>query len=537
MRGTIPMNASILLPCGAALLVALSACEPPAPPVVAPAPTGAPKPAEAPPKAVPSGEPDFRDQAPQASAELPFTPPKIEEAKLGNGVRVLLVERHELPIVSVEIVTDHGADQGPPGVGGFLGAMLLQGTKTRSALKLSDDLDKLGAQYGAAADYDSAPISARVLSTKLPETLAILADVAQSPAFAKAEIERQRSERLTRILQQNDQPQALLARAVSATLYPDGHPYGTPLLGTEESVGKIDAAALGKLYKTLFQPERVTIAFAGDITKERAVAEAERAFGKWKSTADAKAPTPEDPKAPPPAGAERVFLLDRPGSTQSFVSVALPGTSRRSADFDALVVMNTILGGQFSSRVNLNLREKHAYTYGARSAFSFFHGPGAFSVGGAIVRESTGPAVQEILTELDRIRKDPVTDEELAAAKSLLIRALPARFESTSSTADALAGLAIYGLPLDDYATRPARLQRVTPQDVLRVAQAYLPALGFRVVVVGDASVAKDQLAKVGLGAVTMKEAPKGASAAAKGDKPAAGDKPGNGDKAAPAKK
>lgn len=519
-----------------AILLSLAACEPPEPPVVAKAPSAAPKPVEAP-KPAPQAAPDFRDKAPEASAELPFTPPKIQEAKLANGVRVLLVERHELPIVSVEIVTDHGADQGPPGVGGFLGAMLLQGTKTRSALKLSDDLGKLGAQYGASADYDSAQISARMLSTKLTETLAILADVAQNPAFAKAEIERQRSERLTRILQQNDQPYALLARTMVASLYPDGHPYGTTLLGTEEGIGKIDAAVLGKLYQTLFQPERVTVAFAGDITKERAVAEAERAFGKWKSTADPKAPKPEDPKAPPAAGAERIILLDRPGSTQSFVSVALPGVSRGTKDFDALVLMNTILGGQFSSRVNLNLREKHAYTYGARSAFSFFHGPGAFSVGGAIVRESTGPAVQEILTELDRLRKDPVTDEELAAAKSLLIRALPARFESTSSTADALAGLAIYGLPLDEYATRPARIQRVTPADVLRVAQTYLPSPGFRVVVVGDASVAKDQLAKVGLGSVTMKEPPQGASAAAKGDKAATGDKPGKGDKASPPKK
>jgi zinc protease len=493
----------------------LAACEPAVPPVTPPPPdppsTASPP---GPAASAPTGL-DFRGKPPSSGPEIPFVAPKIEETKLPNGVRILLVERHELPVVATTIAVDHGADQGPPAVGGFVGAMLLQGTRGRSALQISDDLDKLGASYGAFMDHDSAQVSALCLSTKLEPVLEILSDVMRYPAFAKDEIERQRSQRLTRIAQQNDQPTAILARMIAQTLYPEGHPYHTPVLGTEESVTKIAAADLTGLYKTLFQPQRVTIAFAGDITKDRATALVENTLGRWRSTAQTKVLSPQDPPMPPRSSGGRLILIDRPGSPQSVLSLALPGAPRLTKDYDALVVMNTILGGQFSSRLNLNLREKHAYTYGVRSLFDFRHGPGAFSTGGAIVREKTGPAVTEMLSELQRIRTEPVTNEELEAAKSLLIRALPARFESASETASTLASLAVYGLPLDEFATRPARIQRVTREDVTRVAQTYLPADGFRLIVVGDAAAVKDQLGKVGLGEVTMKALSKTAAPAA----------------------
>jgi zinc protease len=506
------MNTGMLKLGFSAAVILLAACEPPAPPVTPP-PPDPPSPASASgPVATPPTALDFRAKPPSSDPEIPFVAPKIEETKLPNGVRILVVERHELPLVATVIAVDHGADQGRPAIGGFVGAMLLQGSRGRSALQISDDLDKLGAAYGAFMDHDSARVYSLCLSTKLDPVMSILTDVVLYPTFAKDEIERKRSERLTTIAQQNDQPYAILARMIGETLYPEGHPYHTSVLGTEETVTKIAAADLTELYKTLFQPKRVTVAFAGDITKERATALVENTLGRWRSTADTKVPSPQDPPMPPRSTGQRLVLVDRPGSTQSFVSLALPGAPRLTKDYDALLVMNTILGGQFSSRLNLNLREKHAYTYGVRSTFDFRHGPGAFSAGGAIVRESTGPAVAEMLSELQRIRTELVTEDELNAAKSLLIRALPARFESASETAGTLAALSIYGLPLDEFATRPARLQRVTREDVNRVAQTYLPADGFRLLVVGDATAVKDQLAKVGLGEVTVKTLPKAAA-------------------------
>jgi len=234
------------------------------------------------------------------------------------------------------------------------------------------------------------------------------------------------------------------------------------------------------------------------------VAQVTRAFGSWKGQSPkAKVPAaPPEPKSDVP----RVVLVDRPGATQSSVALTLVGVPRQNKDYDALLVMNTILGGAFSSRLNMNLREAHAYTYGAGSSFDFRHGPGPFRAGGAIVREKTGPAVTEILKELDRLRTDPVSDAELADAKAYLVRTLPARFETTGNTADTLASLAVYGLPLDEYATRPARFGKVTADDVKRVAATYLAPGAYHLVVVGDAKVVEAQLGEVGLGQVSVRK-------------------------------
>lgn len=449
---------------------------------------------------------DFRAKAPPPGPPVTFTPPKIEEARLPNGIRVLHVERRELPIVAFQVVSDRGADQAGPGVAAFTAAMLLQGTKTRSAIALSDELGKLGAVYSAGADYDSIGVGVRCLTPKLPEVLAIITDVIKNPAFDEGELKREKSRRLTAILQQNDRPAVLLGNAIAAALYPAGHPYSAPLIGDEQEVSKMTAADLSSYYAASMQPDRVTVAIAGDITKDRAVEEIQKAFGTWQG----KAQPGKEAAAPPPpdANAARIILIDRPGATQSQVSVSLSGVPRRTKDFDAILVMNTVLGGQFSSRLNLNLREKHAYTYGARSAFDMRHGPGPFGAGGAIVRESTGPAVREILAEMKRIQAELVTLDEIEDAKTNLILQLPARFETAGETAATLAALAVYGLPLDEIATRPERLRKVTREDVKRVADAYLKPDLARVVVVGDAKVIKEQLEKLGIGSLELK-APK----------------------------
>jgi len=508
MRAKIKLFSALLVVAGAYVT---AACEPAAPPVTPPPPT--PSTQKTAPTAHADADSSFRKKPPQSGPEAPFVPPAIQEAKLSSGVRVLLVERHDLPIVALSISVDRGAELLPPGVGGFLGAMLMQGTKTRSALQISDDLEQLGAWYSAGVGYDSAQISARIVANRLPAALDVIADIVKNPAFPKAEVDRVRSLRLTSIAQQNDQPRAVLSNTLAAALYPNEHPYHTSLLGLEEQVKKISSADLKKAYEAIFSPAHTTIAVAGDITKERAVAELEHAFGDWKiKPGEAKARAwPELSR--PGANEPRVVLVDKPGSTQSFVAVAQPGVPRKVADFDALLVMNTLLGGQFSSRLNMNLREKHAYTYGASSRFDFRHAPGPFSAGGAIVREHTGPAIREILSEIRAMRSALVAEDELADAKANLVRELPARFESTNETASSLAALAVYGLPLDEFATRPARIEKVTRDDVRRVAEKYLDPDAMRIIVVGDAAAVKAQLADLGLGELRIEEA--------KGDKTA----------------
>ncbi len=479
----------------------------PPPPDPPPDPTAAaltPKAAAAP----PPEDPAFRKSPPPPAVDMPFLAPKIEEARLANGLRVLLVTRREMPIVAVNIVVNRGGEQQPaPGLTSTMASMLLAGTKTRSAIKLSEDLGALGASYGAFGDHDGVGVTGQSLRDKAPEMLAILADVMLNPAFDAAELERERTRRLTSIAQQADLPGVLLQNAVLERFYPAGHAYRDPLIGTEASVKAMKPGDLARLSEALLRPEHATVTIAGDIDKAAALALVEKSFGAWKGKAT-EAKTPKDP-APVGKGEKRVFLVDRPGATQSYVSVGLVGVPRKSPDFDAIMVMNTLLGGQFTSRLNLNLREKHAYTYGARSSFDMRHGAGPFTAGGAIMTPATAPAVKEIFAEIERLRKEPVSEGDLADAKANLIRQLPARFETAGETAGTLASLAIQGLPLDELATRPSRITKITAEDVKRVAEKYLRPELMRVIVVGDASVVEKDLAGLDLGGVEVRKAPK----------------------------
>jgi len=422
----------------------------------------------------------------------------------------------------VNIASDRGAEvQGTPGLAGMTAAMLLAGTKTRSALALSDELGAIGAAFGSFSDHDGLGVSGQALRDKAPELLTILADVVQNPAFDAAELERERSRRLTALVQQNDMPGVLLANAISEKLYPAGHAYREPLIGNEASVKAMKTADLARFHAQALRPDRTTVAIAGDIDKAGAMALVEKAFGGWKGKAG-PANVPKDPAALG-KGDKRLLVVDRPRAAQSLVAVTLVGVSRKHPDYDALQLMNTLLGGQFSSRLNLNLREKHAYTYGARSGFDMRHGAGPFTAGGAIMTQATVPAVKEIFAEIERIRKEPPGADELADAKANLIRQLPARFETAGDTASTLAALAIMDLPLDEFATRPARIAKVTGEDVRRVAEKYLRPEQMRVIVVGDAEAIEKDLAALGVGEAEIRRAPR---KAAKEDKPAAKEAP-----------
>ncbi|MCU0654684.1 MAG: insulinase family protein [Polyangiaceae bacterium] len=487
----------------AALLAQTLACEP-APPNVPPRTPPAPPPppvVEAPPPPpTPTETPDaaFRKAPPPPGAPVRFTPPVIQETRLSNGIRVLTVERRELPIVALQIVATRGAAQGRPGVGSFAGSMLLAGTKKRSALDLSDAFENLGANHWASVDYDGGYLGVQTLSAKLPEAIDLLSEVLREPAFPREELELERTRRLTSLQQERDNPGRLLQRALNEALYPREHPYSASLIGDTAVVEKISTADLGVFHRAQFQPDRLVVVAAGDFSKDTLITELERSLGKLRG----KGEKPREIKAPPPPGkdATRVRILDRPGASQSNVAVAQVGVPRSTPDFEALLLMNTILGGQFSSRINLNLREKHGYTYGAGSNFAMRQGAGPFSLSGAIVSEHTGNALREIFAELEGIRSKPVTEEELADAKAYLIRRLPSYFESATETASTLGSMAVYDLPLDEFTRRAERLERVTREDIQRVASKYLAADRFQVIVVGDAARIRDGIEGLKLG-------------------------------------
>lgn len=450
----------------------------------------------------------FRKTAPKPTGEVVFRAPAVEEIHLSNGLRVLFVEQTGLPIVAVNVASKTGQESSNvPGLGGLTAAMMMRGTTGRDAIQLGDDIEAIGANIETFGDFDTIGIGGKGLVSTLPTLLDLVADVAMHPAFDAKELDRERSRRMTILKTQVDRPGTLLGNAIGELLYAKDNPYASPLLGTEASLGGIKRDQLVSFHRERFAISKVTISVAGNVKKDVLVPMLEKAFGGWPADTGSSMSAKIGGKRP--ESSPHVLLIDRPGAPQSsmmFVSVGVP---RSSPDYDALSVMNTIFGGPFSSRLNLNLREAHAYTYGAGSRFDFRHGAGPFSAGGEIVREKTGAAAKEVLGELDRMRTLLVSAEELADAKSTLIDALPARFETAGATAGSFASLATYDLPLDEFATRPARLARITPEDVRRVAKTYLDPNEILLVVVGDAAVVKPQLEELHLGDVVVRAATK----------------------------
>ena len=462
----------------------------------------------APPPAPSTPDAPFRASAPEAGPPPVFVPPKIEEAKLKNGIRILFVERHELPIVSVRVVLKGGtSDVGGerPEVLSFMGAMLEQGTKKRSAIELSDAYEAIGASHGAGMSHDSGGASVKVLSAELDKALELLADVTLNPAFPEAEVERMKARWIGASQQQKSSPGALAQSALVSSVFGPGHPYGAPVILKEEQIKKITRPDVAKAYARVFTAGNAAICVAGDVTKDTLIPKLETAFGAWKGAAPGRQKIATPP--PPKGDAPRLVLVDRPGAPQAQVLLAEPGVSMSAQDRIPLIVMNAILGGMFSSRINLNLREKHAYTYGARSTFVMRHGAGPFSAGGAIFAEKTAPAIHELFTEITGLIDHDVSDEELAGAKDSVKLQMPARFETVSAVSDALGELVVYDLPLDEYAKRPEKIDKVSAADVRKAAQTHLHPRQLRIIVVGDRKTLTGALETLHMGAPEVRDA------------------------------
>lgn len=480
--------------------------EAPPPNVVAPPPVASTPPAQTALAQTPDAP--FRQKAPGADGNVTFTPPTIAEFKLKNGLRVLLVERHDLPVVAMRLVVNLGAGDVPearPGTASFLGGMLEQGTKKRTALQVSDDYESVGAQHGAWLDWDSGGVSVKVTSDKLDAALEIMSDVALAPTFPDGEIDRVRARRVAAIQSERTTPGAAVQNTIASALFGRAHPYGHSLQGQEDDAKKLTRAELVRLYERIFVPRNAAIVVAGDITRDALTTKLEASFGGWKDRPNAA--TRRAPKALAKADAtKRIVLVDMPGA-QSQVQLVRPGVAFATPDRDRLVVMNAIFGGMFTSRVNMNLREKHGYTYGARSHFVMRHGAGPFLVGASVFADKTIPSIKEMFLELEGLAKQGPTDDELALAKESIRLAMPGRFETTADVVGALDDLVVHDLPLDEYAKRPARIDAVTAADVKRVAAEWLKADNMTVVVVGDKSKLAPELDTLGLGTFEERDA------------------------------
>jgi len=457
--------------------------------------------ADAGPSKVTMPEEAWRASAPKPGPAPKFTLPAPAEAKLPNGLNILLVERHSLPLVSASLYTMSGSELNPldkPGLSSFVADMLTEGTASRSALKFAEDADQIGATIASGAGYSSGTVTLSALSWNAGAALDLASDAALHPAFAEKEVERVRNQRVTAVLQENDDPFALAQRTASHLVFPNS-PYGFSAIGTEASNKGITRADLTAFWQKSYVPANSVLAIAGDVTMAQAKELAARYLGSWAGPAAAPVNL-RTPSAP----ARSIAIVDKPGAPQTFLLAAGLGAQRSTPDYVPLEVMNTALGGLFSSRINMNLREEHGYTYGAQSFFNYRRFVGPFLAGGAMRTDVTAPATRELFKELTRIRESELTAEELQKAKDSFSKSLVGLFETTGDIASTIGGQFVFCLPLDYYRDLPAQIDKITAADALRVAKQYIHPGEIVVVEVGDRAKIEPELKKLDLAPVNV---------------------------------
>ncbi|HEX6164709.1 MAG TPA: pitrilysin family protein [Vicinamibacterales bacterium] len=448
-------------------------------------------------ESVNADEPWRKNQPAPPASRTYMQVPTPESITLPNGLTVMLAPRRGLPVVAANLVIKTGSDSNPidaPGLANFTAAMLTQGTRTRTALQIADDTAQIGATLTTASTMDASTISTRSLKKNFAAALTQLADVALNPSFPADELERQRAVRLGQLAQQKANPQALAATIVANVLYGESHPYGFAEVGTAESLKAMTADRMRAFWQQNFVPNNAALVVAGDITMAELRPLVEKAFGAWQRG------TPARPSLTTPAYApSKVVIVDRPGAPQTQLRVAMIGAARSTPDFRPAQVMNTALGGLFSSRINMNLREKNGYTYGASSQFVFRKAPGPFQVGSGVRTDVTGAAAQEIINELKGMAAGAMPADELKRSKDALTYSLPGAFETSANTAASLANIYTYDLGLDYYATYAESVYAVTAEQALGAAKKYLVPDRFVVVAIGDRSKIEADLKKLNL--------------------------------------
>jgi zinc protease len=431
--------------------------------------------------------------------------PPIVTRQLANGLKIIIVEQHELPLADMLLQVRTGGEADPSGKSGTAGltsSMLMEGTTTRSALQIDDQQAFLGVTINAGSGWEQSTVALHAPTAQLDSALTLLADIALRPAFSVADLERVRKTRLTALQQQRDRGPVIADRAYAAALYGSDNPYGRPLAGTETSIASLTRDDLMKFYSTFYRPNNATLLVVGDVKPDDIERRAQALFGAW-TKGDVPVVTAANA---PGATATTLVLVDKPGAAQSSFRVGGIGAARSTKDFFALQVMNTLLGGSFGSRLMQNLREKHGYTYGANSGFSYRRSAGPFTASAEVVTAKTDSALIEFVKELKSIR-DTVPSNELERAKRFLQLGLPQGFETTRGIAGQLLPLVTYDIPLDFYNTAVQRIGAVTQADVQRVAQQYIDPNKLTLVIVGDRKVIEPGLRALNPGTIVVREA------------------------------
>ncbi|MBB5368117.1 MULTISPECIES: pitrilysin family protein [unclassified Janthinobacterium] len=446
----------------------------------------------------------WRNKVPAAGPAPAIHLPQGKSFTLANGLTVIYNSNPGVPLVSTQLVIKSGSGANPlaqPGLSSFTAQLLQEGTATRTAPQIADEVAQLGAFLGTGSGVDASFAQLTSLKATFPQALDLLADVVQHPQFPQAEVERQRASRIGELAQQRENAGAVAARVEAAALYGPKHPYGNIQLGTEAALKATTRADLQAFWQQHYVPNNAALIVSGDISEAELKALAEAKFGAWEAgtVAPSVHATPETTKA-------RLILVDKPGAPQTAVRLSTIAVDRKTPDYAPLQVMNAALGGLFTSRLSNNLREEKGYTYGVRSQFQYRSQPGPFSIAAGVRTDVTGPAVSETFKEIRAMIAKPLTAKELSNARNSQVLSLPGQFETNASISASMANTYIYGLGLDYYSSLPQRFSSVTGKQVQEVVKKYLQPEKLIVIGVGDKAKIEPQLSKLKLAPVEVRD-------------------------------
>jgi zinc protease len=458
---------------------------------------------------VPMGQLEAADGSSTNWAALPsggdppmLDAPDVKRKTLPNGLQLAVMEHHELPLVRTSLVFHSGTAADPEALGGLAdltGEMLLEGTEKRDKFAFQEALESLGTDLGSWTSDDYSGLWMLALRKNLDESMGLLAEALLRPAFPEDELADKKERRLNDIRRQRDNPRTISVKATHRIVFGDGHPYSRLGTGSEESVRAIDLDAVQRYADTNFTPKNTTLVAVGDITLEELEKTVSRHLGRW----EGEAPTHAEVPAPRAPHGRTVYLIDKPGDTQSTISIAHPGIARNDPDWEKVYVANRVLGGFFSSRLNLNLREDKGYTYGARSGTWELAGPSCFRMSARVQTEVTAPALTEFVSELEGVAgQRPITADELEFAKNSIVLGYPREFETIGELANAISEQVAFGLPDDSFARYPEKIEAVDLATVNATAAEYFDPENVAIIVVGDLEKIEGPIRDLNLGPV-----------------------------------
>ncbi len=440
-----------------------------------------------------------RTVPPKAGASPQLHVPTWTKTRLANGAQLIVIQKHDLPLVAFSIDFVGGAanfeSANKLGLASFTAQMLSEGTPTRNADQLSDAQQMLGTAITANVGTESGNVRFTALKDKFQPALALLADMMLNSTFPDSALERLRGRALVTLAQQKDQPNSIAQNVFLRVSYGDDHPYGYVV--SERTVKAVTRADIVAFHKAYFRPGRAVITVSGDVDPQHIKVMVENALKAW--PAGGQRPSFRYPSPPPPRQ-RTIYLIDKPKAAQSVFSFGTPGPARNTPDFYSLTVMNHILGGLFQSRLNHDIREVKGFSYGVRSSFAFGHGPGAFIAGGGIVSDKSDSALMGFMTHFKGVRGDtPFTDDEIKEGKQSLIQSLPGRFETVNGIGTAISTIYTQDLPESYYKEYAERINAVTKADLVRVARKYVDVDHMNMVIVGDRAAIEPSLIKTGI--------------------------------------